>query len=158
MNQTASRVAAVLFVFAGALAVESLHAADELTSHYVLDIMRGVDSSTFDVGADTEHISLSLGGEHLVFKRDSYQHIASGIIVWSGKHVQGKDATYLYVAKSGADSSIKLVKGDVEYDIIKDRSGDYELRATDLKNTFAEECLTDSGHKVDSGASQTSRH
>ena len=34
MSQTAGRVVAVLFVFAGALAVESLHAADELTSHY----------------------------------------------------------------------------------------------------------------------------
>ena len=67
MSQTASRVVAVLFVLAGALAVESLHAADaahELTSLHFLDIMGGVDSSTFDVGPDTERISLSLDGEH----------------------------------------------------------------------------------------------
>jgi len=157
MSQTDSRVVAVLFVFAGALAVESLHAADaayELTSPYFLDIIGGVDSSTFDVGSDTERISLSLDGEHLAFKKDSYQKIADGIIVWSGKNVQEKDATYLYVAKNGDDFSIKLVKGDFEYDITKDRSGDYELRATHLKNTVAEECLADSNHKVDSGASQ----
>jgi hypothetical protein len=157
MSQTASRVVAVLFVFAGALAVESLHAADaayELTSPYFRDVIRGVDSNTFDVGSDTERISLSLDGEHFVFKKDSYQQIAAGIIVWSGKRVQERDATYLYVAKNGADLSIKLVKGDVEYDIIKDSSGDYELRATDPKNTVAAECLADSGHRVDSGASQ----
>jgi hypothetical protein len=158
MSQTASRVVAVLFVFASALAVESLHAADaahELTGPYFLDIIGGVDGSTFDVGPDTERISLSLDGEHLVFKKDSYQHIADGISVWSGRDVQKKAATYLYVAKNGDDSSIKLVKGDFEYDVIKDSSGYYELRATDLTNTVAEEFLTDSDHKADSGASQT---
>ena len=158
MSQTASRVVAVLFVFASALAVESLHAADathELTSPYFLDIIGGVDSSTFDVGPDTERISLSLDGEHLVFKKDSYQHIADGISVWSGRNVQKRAATYLYVAKNGDDSSLKLVRGDFEYDVIKDSSGYYELRVTDLTNTVAEEFLADSDHKVDSGASQT---
>jgi len=88
MNRTVSRVVAVLFVFAGTLAVDRLHAADaayELSNPYLLDIIGGVDSSTFDVGFDTERISLSLGGEHLVFKRDSYQQFRDGIIVWSGK-------------------------------------------------------------------------
>ena len=156
MNRTASRVVAVLFVFSGALAVDGLHAADaayELSSPYFLDIIRGVDSSTFDVGFYTERISLSLGGEHLVFKRDSYQQFAYGISVWSGKYVKQKAATYLYVAKNGDDVSIKLVKGDFEYDIVRDSRGDYELRATDLKNTVAEEYLADSDQKVDSGAS-----
>ena len=158
MSQTASRIIAVLFVFAGALAVESLHAADatnELTSPYFLDIIGGVDSSTFDVGPDTERISLSLDGEHLVFKKQSYQHIADGISVWSGRHVQKRAATYLYVAKNGDDSSLKLVKGDFEYDVIKDSSGYYELRVTDLTHTVAEEFLADSDHKVASSASQT---
>jgi hypothetical protein len=158
MSQTASRVVAVLFAFAGALAVESLHAADaayERTSRYFRDVIVGVDSSTFDVGSDTERVSLSLDGKHLVFKKDSYQQIADGISVWSGKNVQEKDATYLYVARNGDHSSIKLVKGDFEYDIVKDRRGDYELRATDLKNTGAAECLAGREHKVDSGASQT---
>ena len=159
MSQTASRVVAVLFLFASALAVESLHAADatnELTSPYFLDIIGGVDSSTFDVGPDTERISLSLDGEHLVFKKDSYQHIADGISVWSGRHVQKRAATYLYVAKNGDDSSLKLVKGDFEYDVMKDSSGYYELRVTDLTNTVAEEFLADSDHKVASAASQNS--
>jgi len=158
MSQTASRIIAVLFVFAGALAVESLHAADatnELTSPYFLDIIGGVDSSTFDVGPDTERISLSLDGEHLVFKKESYQHIADGISVWSGRQVQKRAATYLYVAKNGDDSSLKLVKGDFEYDVIKDSSGYYELRVTDLTHTVAEEFLADSDHKVASAASQT---
>ena len=88
-------------------------------------------------------------------RRDSYQQIADGISVWSGRNVQEKAATYLYVARNGDDFSIKLVKGDFEYDIFKDSRGDYELRATDLKNTVAEECLADSDQKVDSGASQT---
>ena len=157
MRQTASRVVAVLFVLAGALAVESLHAADaayERTSTALLEIMGGVDSSTFDVGPDTKRISLSLNGEHLVFRKDSYQQIADGITVWSGKDVQEKAATYLYVAKSGDEVSIKLVRGDFEYDIFKDSRGDYELRATDLRNTIAEECLADSDQKVDSGVGQ----
>ena len=156
MRQTASRVVAVLFVFAGAPAVESLHAADaayERGSTALVDIMGGIDSSTFDVGPDTKRISLSLNGEHLVFRKDSHQQIAGGIIVWGGKDVQGKDATYLYVAKSGDEISIKLVRGDFEYDIVKDSRGDYELRATDLKNAVAEEWLADSDQKVDSGAS-----
>ena len=71
MRQTANRVVAVLFVLAGALAVESLHAADaayERTSTALLEIMGGVDSSIFDVGPDTKRISLSLNGEHLVFR------------------------------------------------------------------------------------------
>lgn len=155
MRQTANRVVAVLFVFAGAFAVEGLHAADaayEPTSPYFLDIIGGIDSSTFDVGPDTEHISLSLDGEHLVFKKDSYQKIADGIIVWSGKNVQKRAATYLYVAKNGDDSSIKLVKGDFEYDVIKDSRGYYELRVTDLTNTVAEEFLADS---AEPGANQT---
>lgn len=158
MSQTAHRVVAVLSVFASAFAVENLHAADaayEPTSPYFLDIIGGVDSSTFDVGSDTERISLSLDGEHLVFKKDSYQQIADGINVWSGRNVRKKAATYLYVAINGDDSSIKLVKGDFEYDVIKDSSGYYELRVTDLTNTVAEEFLADSDHKVDSGASQT---
>ena len=158
MSQTASRVIAVLFAFASALAVESLHAADatnELTSPYFLDIIGGVDSSTFDVGPDTERISLSLDGEHLVFKKESYQHIADGISVWSGRQVQKRAATYLYVAKNGDDSSLKLVKGDFEYDVIKDSSGYHELRVTDLTHTVAEEFLADSDHKVASAASQT---
>ena len=158
MRQTASRVVAVLFVLAGALAVESLHAADaayERTSTALLEIMGGVDSSIFDVGPDTKRISLSLNGEHLVFRKHSYQQIADGITVWSGKDVQEKAATYLYVAKSRDEASIKLVKGDFEYDIFKDSRGDYELRATDLKNTVAEDCLADSDHKVDSGGAQS---
>ena len=158
MSQTASRVIAVLFLFAGALAVESLHAADvthEPTSPYFLDIIGGVDSSTFDVGPDTERISLSLDGEHLVFKKASYQHIADGLSVWRGRSVQKGAATYLYVATNGDDSSLKLVRGDFEYDVIKDSSGFYELRVTDLKNTVAEEFLADSDRRVDSGASQT---
>jgi hypothetical protein len=158
MSQTANHVVAVLSVFAGAFAVQSLHAADaayEPTSPYFLDIIGGVDSSTFDVGPDTERISLSLDGEHLVFKKDSYQQIADGISVWSGRNVQKRAATYLYVAKNGDDSSIKLVKGDFEYDVIKDSSGYYELRVTDLTNTVAEEFPGDSDAKVDSGASQT---
>lgn len=150
MSQTASRVVAVLFVFASALAVESLHAADathELTSPYFLDIIGGVDSSTFDLGPDTERISLSLDGEHLVFKKDSYQQIADGISVWSGRNVK-RAPIYLYVAKNGDDSSLKLVRGDFEYDVIKDSSGYYELRVTDLTNTAAEEFLADSDHSA----------
>jgi hypothetical protein len=155
MSQRASRVVAVLFILGGSLAAESLHAADgasELTSPYFLDLLGGVDSSAFDVRPDTELISLSLDGEHLVFKKDSYQQIADGIILWSGKNVKEKDATYLYVAKDGDEFSIKLVKGELEYDIIKDSNGDYELRATDLENTVAEDCLADSDYKVNSGA------
>src|SRR4029453_6687080 len=99
MNQTASRVVAVLFVVAGALAVDSLYAADaayEQTSPYFLDIIGGVDSSIFDVGSDTERISLSLNGQRLDFKKDSYQQIGDGIVVWSGKNAQRNNATYLY--------------------------------------------------------------
>ena len=88
--------------------------------------MRGVDSSTFDVGPDTKRISFSLNGEHLVFRKDSYQQIADGIIVWSGKDVQEKAATYLYVAQNRKEVSIKLVRGDFEYDIVKDSRGDYD--------------------------------
>ena len=157
MRQTASRVVAVLFVFAGTFSVQSLPAAPatyEQTSRSLLDIMGGVDSSTFDVGSDTKRISLSLDGERLVFKKHSYQQIADGITVWSGKDGQNKDAAYLYVAKNGDESSIKLVKGDFEYDLVKDSHGDYELRATDLRNTIAEECLADSGHKGNSGLGQ----
>jgi len=156
MSQTASRVVAVLIIFAGTFVVQSLQAADvayERTNRS-LDILGGVDSSTFDVGPDTERISFAFDGEHLVFKKQSYQHIADGITVWSGKNVQGKDATYLYVARSGEESSIKLVKDDFEYDIVKDGRGEYELRATNLRNTIAEECLADSGHQGNSGAGQ----
>jgi hypothetical protein len=156
MSQTASRVVAALVVFAGTFAVQNLQAADaadERTSRSLLDILGDVDSSTFDVGSDTEHISLSLDGERLVFKKFSYQQIADGITVWSGKDVQNKDATYLYVAKNGDESSIKLVKGDFEYDLVKDSHGDYELRAS-LRNTIAEECLADSGHTGNSGLGQ----
>ena len=127
----------------------------EPTNHYFLDIMGGVDSGTFDVGSDTERISLSLDGEYSVFKKDSYQQMADGIIVWSGKHLKDRDATYLYVAQNGADLSTKLVKGNFEYDTIKDSRGDYELRATDLQNTIADEYLADSDPPVTSGASQT---
>jgi len=157
MSQTASRVIAVLVVLAGTFAVQSLQAAGgayERTSRSLLDIMRGVDSSSFDVGSATERISLSLDGGNVVFKKHSYQHIADGITVWSGKNVKGKDATYLYVARSGDDLSIKLVKSDFEYDLARDSRGEYELRATDLKNAIADECLADSRHRVDSGASQ----
>jgi len=157
MSQTARRVVAVLFGLAGTLAVESLHAADaahDLRSLKFPDIVRGVDSSAVDVVSDPERISLSLSGEHLVFKRESYQHIADGTVVWSGKNVRGKEATYLYVAKDADDASIKIVKGGFEYDIIKDSRGDYELRATDLRNTVAEECLGGIDHIVDSGAGQ----
>ena len=158
LSHTASRVLAALFVFAGAFTVQSLYAADaayELTSHHFLDIIGRVDSGDFDVGSSTERISLSLDGEPLVFKKDSHQHIADGTTVWAGKHAGRKEATYLYVAQSGDDLSIKLVKGDFEYDIIKDRGGDYELRVTDLKNTFAEEYLADQDGKTAAGASPT---
>ena len=130
----------------------------EPTSPYFLDIIGGVDSSTFDVGPDTKRISLSFDGEHLVFRKDSYQQIADGISVWSGRNVQKKAATYLYVAKNGDDSSLKLVKGDFEYDVIKDSSGYYELRVTDLRNTVAEECLADSGHRSRFCCEPTNRH
>ena len=53
-----------------------------------------------------------------------------------------------------AESSIKLVKGDFEYDFVKDSRGDYELRATDLRSTTDDEYLADGDHPVDSGASQ----
>ena len=36
------------------------------------------------------------------------------------------------------------MKGDFEYDITKDGRGDYELHATDLKDTVVDEGLTDS--------------
>jgi hypothetical protein len=111
--------------------------------------MRGADRGTFDIGSATERISLSLDGEHKVFKRDSYQHIADGITVWSGKHVQEADAIYLYVARNGADISTKLVKGNLEYDAIKDNSGDYELRARTAtrspKNTWRTATIQSSG-------------
>ena len=44
------------------------------------------------------------------------------------------------------------MKGDFEYDITRDGRGDYELRATDLKDTVADECLADSAPKVQSAA------
>ena len=46
------------------------------------------------------------------------------------------------------------MKGDFEYDITKDGRGDYELRATDLKDTVVDECLTDSDPEVQSAAGQ----
>ena len=157
--QTASRILAVLCGFAGTLAVESLHAADSVYDRTLFaDIIDGVDSSILDVGPDTARIALTLEGEHLVFKRDSHQQLADGMIAWSGKNVQGKDATSLFIAKNGDDSSIKLVKGDFEYDITKDGRGDYELRATDLKDTVVDECLTDSDPKVQSGCGPEYRH
>ena len=151
--RTASRILAVLCGFVGTLAVESLHAADGVYDHTLFaDIIDGVDSSILDVGPDTARIALTLEGEHLVFKRDSHQQHADGMIAWSGKNVQDKDSTSLFIAKHGDDSSIKLVKGDFEYDITKDGRGDYELHATDLKDTVADECLTDSDPKVKSAA------
>ena len=153
LAQTASRILAVLCGFAGTLAVESLHAADAAYDRTLFaDIIDGVDSSILDVGPDTARIALTLEGEHLVFKRDSHQQLADGMIAWSGKNVQENDATSLFIAKNGDDSSIKLVKGDFEYDITKDGRGDYELRATDLKDTVVDECLTDSDPKVQSAA------
>lgn len=155
LAQTASRILAVLCGFAGTLAVESLHAADAVYDRTLFaDIMDGVDSSILDVGPDTARIALTLEGEYLVFKRDSHQQVADGMVAWSGKDVQGKDATSLFIAKNGDDSSIKLAKGDFEYDITKDGRGDYELRATDLKDTVVDECLTDSDPKVQSAAGQ----
>ena len=154
--QTASRILAVLCGFAGTLAVESLHAADAAYDRPLFaDIIDGLDSSIPNMGPDTARIELTLEGEHLVFKRDSHQQPADGMIAWSGKNVQGNDATSLYIAKNGDDSSIKLVKEDFEYDITKDSRGDYELRATDLKDTVVDECLTDSDPKVQSAAGQT---
>ena len=151
--QTASRILAVLCGFAGTLAVESLHAAGAVYDRTLFaDIIDGVDSSILDVGPGTARIALTLEGEHLVFKRDSHQQLADGMIAWSGKNVQDKDATSLFIAKNGDDSSIKLVKGDFEYDITKDGRGDYELHATDLKDTVVDECLTDSDPKVQSAA------
>jgi hypothetical protein len=156
LAQTATRILAVLCGFAGTLAVESLHAADAVYDRTPFaDIIDGVDSSILDVGADTARIALTLEGEHLVFKRDSHPKIADGMIAWSGKNVRERDATYLFIARNGDDSSIKLVKGDFEYDIAKDVRGDYELRATDLKDTVVDECLTDnSDPEVQSGAGQ----
>ena len=153
--QTASRILAVLCGFAGTLAVESLHAADAAYDRTLFaEIVDGVDSSIRDVGPDTARVALTLEGEHLVFKRDSRQQIADGVIAWSGRNVQGKDATSLYITRNGDDSSFKLVKGDFEYDITKDSRGDYELRATDLKDTVVDECLTDSDPEVQSAAGQ----
>src|SRR6185503_4940210 len=153
--QTASRILAVLCGFSGTLAVESLPAADAVYDRTLFaDIIDGVDRSILDVGPDTARIALTLEGEHLVFKRDSHQHLADGVIVWSGKNVREKDATSLFIAKNGDDSSIKLVKGDFEYDITKDGRGDYELLATDLKDTVVDECLTDSDRNRESAAGQ----
>jgi hypothetical protein len=153
--QTASRILAVLCGFAGTLAVESLHAAEAAHGRTLFaDIIDGVDSSILDIGPDTARIALTLEGEYLVFKRDSHQQVADGMVAWSGKDVQGKDATSLFIAKNGDDSSIKLAKGDFEYDITKDGRGDYELRATNLKDTVVDECLTDSDPKVQSAAGQ----
>ena len=153
--QTASRILAVLCGFAGTLAVESSHAADAVYDRTLFaDIIDGLDSSILNVGPDTARIALTLEGEHLVFKRDSHQQLADGMIAWSGKNVQGQDATSLYIAKNGDDASIKLVKEDFEYDITKDSRGDYELRVTDLKDTVVDECLTDSDPKVQSAAGQ----
>jgi hypothetical protein len=153
--QTASRILPVLCGFAGTLAVESLHAADAVYDRALFaDIINGVDSSILDVRADTARIALALEGEHLVFKRESYQQLSDGVIVWSGKNVQEEDATSLFIANNGDDSSIKLVKGDFEYDITKDGRGDYELHATDLKDTVLDECLTDSDPKVQAAPGQ----
>src|SRR5688572_31246468 len=152
--RTASRILAVLCGFAGTLGVESLHAADGVYDHTLFaDIIAGVDSSILDVRADTARIALTLEGEHLVFKRDSHQQLADGVIAWSGKNVhEEEDVTSLFIARNGDDSSFKLVKGHFEYDITKDGRGDYELRATDLKDTVVDECLTDSDRKVQSAA------
>jgi len=153
--QTASRILAVLCGFAGTLAVESSHAADAVYDRTLFaDIIDGVDRSILDVGPDTARIALTLEGEHLVFKRDSHQQLADGVIVWSGKNVREKDATSLFIAKNGDDSSIKLVKGDFEYDITKDGRGDHELLTTDLKDTVVDECLTDSDRNFESTAGQ----
>ena len=155
--QIASRILAVLCGFAGTLAVESLHAEAVYDRTLFADIIDGVDSSLLDVGPDTARIALTLEGEHLVFKRDSHQQLADGMIVWSGKNVQESDATSLFIAQNGDDSSIKLVKGDFEYDITKDGRGDYELRATDLKDTVVDECLADSDPEVQSPAGRNIR-
>jgi len=153
--QTASRILAVLCGFAGTLAVESLQAADAVYDRALFaDIINGVDSSILDARADTARIALTVEGEHLVFQRDSHQQLSDGVIAWSGKNVQEEDATSLFIATNGDDSSIKLVKGDFEYDITKDGRGDYELRATDLKDTVVDECLTDSDPKVQAAAGQ----
>ena len=155
LAQTASRIIAVLCGFAGTLAVESLHAADAVYDRTLFaDIIDGVASGIFDVGPDTARIALTLEGEHLVFKRDTHEQLADGMIAWSGKNVQEKAATSLFIARHGDDSSIKLVTGDFEYDITKDGRGDYELRATDLKDTVVDECLTDSDPKLQSAAGQ----
>jgi len=155
LAQTASRILAVLCGFAGTLAVDSLHAADAVYDRTPFaDIIDGADSGILDVGPDTARIALTLEGEHLVFTRDSHQQIADGMITWSGKNVKEEDATSLFIARHGDDSSIKLVKGDFEYDITKDGRGDYELRATDLKDTVVDECLTDSDRESKSAAAQ----
>ena len=153
LAQTARRLLALLCAFAGTLAVEDLHAADAVYDRTLFaDIIDGVDSRVLDVGPDTARVALTLEGEHVVFKRDSHPQPADGMTTWSGKNVQEDDATSLFIAKSGDDSSIKLVKGDFEYDITQDGRGDYELRATDLKDTVVDECLTDSDPKVQSAA------
>ena len=156
VGQTASRIVAILWGFAGTLAGESLHAADAAYNQTIFaDIIGGVESNIFDVGADTARIALTLEGEHLVFKRDSHPQIVDGTIAWSGRSAQGRDAASLYVAKNGNDASIKLVKGDVEYDITKDGRGDYELRTTDLNDAVADECLTGRERKVETASSQS---
>jgi hypothetical protein len=148
-------LAVVVFVL-GLGSGTAADAAYELPSPYFLDIMRGIDGGTFDVGSDSERISLSLDGERQIFRKDSYQRIADGITVWSGKSVQAKEATYLYVARSDDDLTIKLVRGELEYDVTRDSSGDYELRATDLRHAVAAEYLADRDHRVDPGATQGS--
>ena len=172
MSPTASRVVAVLFVFAGALAAERLQAAPAVPTNEIQRerwtkrqqtpipgsasnaLIGAVDSSTFDVSSDAEQVSLSLGGEYLVFRKDSYQRIDDDTSIWSGRSKREQDATYLYVAKNGDDVSLKLVEGDLEYDVVKDSSGDYELRTTNLKNAAAEEYLADSDRRVVSDTSQ----
>jgi hypothetical protein len=143
--KAAGRIVGALCVFAGALAGKTIHAADAAYDRTLFaDIIGGVDSGLLDAGADKARIGLPLEGEYLVFRRDGHQQMADGTIAWSGRNVRGRDATSLYVARNGDDSSIKLVKGDIEYDITRDRRGDYELHATDLNDTADEGCLTDS--------------
>jgi hypothetical protein len=144
-----------LFGFAGALTAEGLHAAEAAYDRSLFaDIIGGVDSGSLRAGADKGRIALTLEGEYLVFERDSYQQLADGMTAWSGRNVQGGDATELHVAGDSGDTSIKLVKGDFEYDITRDRRGDHELRVTNMNDTVADECLTDGDRKLKSAADQ----
>src|SRR5688572_431809 len=120
MHQSVIRVVAASFMFVSTVAVESSHVAavaDARTRRHQLDVTAGVDGDTFDVRPDTDRTSLTFDGEQLVFERDSYQRIADGIDVWTGKNE--KDAAYLYIAKDGDHRALKLAKGSFEYDIYK---------------------------------------